>query len=160
MISLFLAWLRLLGVTDEDLDFRLQIHETADVPGAERYWAGIVGIESGALRRTTLKRHNPKTNRRNSGAAYVGCLTVEVRRSTDLYRRIAGWYEGIVDQLGRGVARRARAALTRQAEVRFLAPQPSASDGFRTKQADQATLFEAPLPYIARVPDIARRTSA
>lgn len=49
-----------------------------------------------AFLNTILKRHNPKTTRRNVGDGYHGCLCVDVRRSTDLNLQIEGWWEGIV----------------------------------------------------------------
>lgn len=103
MIRLFLRWLELLGVPRQGLVLRVAIHERADVAGAERFWSRVTGIPLDQFRRATLKRHNPKTIRKNVGPDYVGCLTITVRRSTDLYRRIAGWYEGIMQSLGRGV---------------------------------------------------------
>ncbi|MDT0319606.1 hypothetical protein [Streptomyces millisiae] len=96
MIRVFLAWLRLMEVPDEQRGFRVMIHETADVAGAEQYWAGLVGIARDRLSKTTLKRHNPKTVRKNTGATYRGCLVVTVRQSAELYRRIEGAWTGIV----------------------------------------------------------------
>ena len=43
------------------------------------------------FRTPTLKRHNPKTVRKNIGDDYHGCLRIDVRRSSGLYRRIEGW---------------------------------------------------------------------
>lgn len=63
--------------------------------GAEQFWAEVVGVRPEAFDRTTLKRHNPKTVRRNIGEGYHGCLCVSVRRSADLNLQIAGWFEGI-----------------------------------------------------------------
>ncbi|WP_435837870.1 hypothetical protein [Streptantibioticus parmotrematis] len=96
VISVYLAWLALLGVAPERLGFRVMIHESADVAGAERFWAELVGVDVSALARTTLKRHNPRTVRKNVGEGYRGCLVVSVRQSADLYRRIEGWWYGIV----------------------------------------------------------------
>ena len=96
MILLFLRWLRLVGVEAERLTFRLMIHETADVDGAVEFWASIVGRSRDAFSKTTLKRHNPRTIRLNVNEEYHGCLVVSVRRSTELYRQIAGWWAGIV----------------------------------------------------------------
>ncbi|MBC2876104.1 hypothetical protein H7K43_13755 [Streptomyces sp. TYQ1024] len=96
MITLYLAWLRLLGVEPDRLAYRVMIHESADVEGAERYWAGQIGIDKSGLDKTTLKKHNPKTVRKNVGDAYRGCLVVRVRGGADLYRRIEGWWYGIV----------------------------------------------------------------
>ncbi|ALV38791.1 hypothetical protein [Streptomyces sp. CdTB01] len=96
MITVFLAWLRLLSIEPERLRFAVQIHETADIPGSEQFWADHVGVERSAFLKTTLKKHNPNTNRKNVDAAYHGCLRVDVRGGADLYRRIEGWWSGMV----------------------------------------------------------------
>lgn len=96
MIRLHLAWLRLLGVKDEHLRYSLMIHETADTHGAERFWADLTGANVSQFLKTTLKRHNPKTTRKNTGESYHGCLAIRVLQSADLYRRIEGWWCGIV----------------------------------------------------------------
>ncbi|WP_030374405.1 hypothetical protein [Streptomyces rimosus] len=96
MIRLFLAWLALLDVAPERLQFRVHIHESADVGAAEQFWADLVGVDVGTFARTTLKKHNPKTVRKNVGETYRGCLVVRVRQSADLYRRIEGSWCGIV----------------------------------------------------------------
>lgn len=96
VIQLYLAWLNLLGVEPERIGYRVMIHRTADVAGAERYWADLVGVDVTALQKTTIKKHNPKTVRKNAGEAYHGCLVIRVLQSADLYRRIEGWWYGIV----------------------------------------------------------------
>lgn len=101
MITLFLRWLDLVGVARSRLILRIQIHENADILAADRYWREATQIPDSQFRRPTLKRHNPVTVRKNVGPRYVGCLTITVRSSTELYRRISGWYEGIVNDLGR-----------------------------------------------------------
>ncbi|KOU00524.1 hypothetical protein ADK86_14105 [Streptomyces sp. NRRL F-5755] len=96
MIEVYLAWLKLMGVTGDRLNFRVMIHESADVPAAEQYWANLLGVDAAAFGKTTLKKHNPKTVRKNVGESYRGCLVVRVRQGADLYRRIEGWWYGIV----------------------------------------------------------------
>ncbi|GHI90592.1 terminase gpP N-terminus-related DNA-binding protein [Streptomyces olivaceus] len=96
VISLFLDWLRLLRVDPSSVRFAVQIHETADVAEAEAYWATHVGIHTTDLMKTTLKRHNPRTNRKNISESYRGCLRIDVRDGAELYRRIEGWWYGIV----------------------------------------------------------------
>ncbi|MFF8944241.1 hypothetical protein ACF1A5_18620 [Streptomyces sp. NPDC014864] len=96
VIKVFLAWLDLVGIERERLRFTVMIHESADVAGAERYWAELVGADSSAFNKTTLKKHNPKTVRKNIGAAYRGCLVIKVLKGADLYRRIEGSWCGIV----------------------------------------------------------------
>jgi transcriptional regulator with XRE-family HTH domain len=97
VIRVFLAWLRLLGVPRERLRFAVMIHEGADVPAAERYWAELAGADASAFHKTGLKRHNPRTVRKNTGDNYRGCLAVYVLRAADLYRRIEGAWYGIVE---------------------------------------------------------------
>ncbi|MEU3755618.1 hypothetical protein AB0H17_23050 [Streptomyces olivoreticuli] len=96
MIQVYLAWLALLGVQPDMLQYRVMIHESADVTAAENYWAELIGVDLTTLSRTTLKKHNPQTVRKNVGEDYRGCLVVSVRKSADLYRRIEGWWYGIV----------------------------------------------------------------
>ncbi|MFJ2025275.1 hypothetical protein ACIODW_15965 [Streptomyces sp. NPDC087897] len=95
VITVFLAWLDLLEVPRQRLSYRVMIHETADVPAAERYWADLVGVDVTALRRSTLKKHNPKTIRKNVGETYRGCLVIRVAKGATLYRRVEGWWSGI-----------------------------------------------------------------
>ncbi|MEU0676205.1 hypothetical protein ABZ330_25570 [Streptomyces sp. NPDC006172] len=96
VISFFLRWLDLLDVDRERLRFRVSIHESANVTDAEEFWAGLVGVEPSALQKTTVKKHNPKTSRKNVEEAYRGCLSVYVLKSADLYRRMEGAWYGIV----------------------------------------------------------------
>ncbi|GAA3789719.1 hypothetical protein [Streptomyces chiangmaiensis] len=96
MIEVFLAWLDLIGVERERLRYTVMIHEYADVPGAERYWADLVGANRSAFNKTILKKHNPKTVRKNVGESYRGCLVIKVLKGADLYRRIEGSWYGIV----------------------------------------------------------------
>jgi hypothetical protein len=103
MIQIFLAWLRLLGVGKDDLILRISIHEKADIAAAQRFWSEVTDVPEDRFKEPALKRHNPSTIRHNKGRGYVGCLTITVRRGTNLYRRVVGWYEGIVRSLGPGV---------------------------------------------------------
>ncbi|MFI8948348.1 hypothetical protein ACIGO6_17780 [Streptomyces sp. NPDC053750] len=96
VIKLYLAWLRLLGVDPDRLKYRVMIHVTADVEGAKRYWADLVGVDVSVFQKTTIKKHNPKTVRKNVGDSYRGCLVVRVSQGADLYRRIEGWWAGMV----------------------------------------------------------------
>ncbi|MFE0736119.1 hypothetical protein [Streptomyces sp. NPDC058855] len=96
MILLYLAWLDVLGVEPDRRTFRVMIHEKADVASAEAYWADLLGVDVTALRRTTLKKHNPTTVRKNVGEEYRGCLVVKALQGADLYQRIEGWWSGMV----------------------------------------------------------------
>ncbi|WP_405570337.1 hypothetical protein OG317_15695 [Streptomyces sp. NBC_01167] len=96
VISLYLRWLELLDVPRDRMRFRVSIHESADVTEAERFWADIAGVDASTFQRATLKKHNPRTTRKNVGEAYRGCLIVYVTQSADLYRRMEGAWYGIV----------------------------------------------------------------
>jgi hypothetical protein len=82
-------------VPRSELHYRLSIHESADVEGAGRSWATVVGVTYEAFQRPTLKTHNPVTLRRNVGDAYRGCLMIYVPRSSRLYWKVEGIVRGI-----------------------------------------------------------------
>ena len=95
LIQLFLAWLRLAGVSGDRLIFRLHIHQSADAGAALAFWSEVVGAPPIQFGKTTIKTHNPKTVRKNVGAEYHGCLVVYVRNSAALNLQIEGWFEGL-----------------------------------------------------------------
>jgi hypothetical protein len=96
LIKFFLRFLDEAGVEPAQLRFRVHIHETADVAAAEEFWQNLTGAGSAQFHRTGLKRHNPRTVRKNVGADYHGCLIIGVRQSADLYRQIEGWVRAAV----------------------------------------------------------------
>ncbi|MFE2095487.1 helix-turn-helix domain-containing protein [Streptomyces sp. NPDC059468] len=98
VIQTYLAWLDLLDVDRGRLAFRLLIHESADVEAAHRHWAAVADVDVSVFAKPTLKKHNPKTVRKNTGDDYHGCLVIVVARSAHLYNRIEGWWSGIVAQ--------------------------------------------------------------
>jgi transposase len=91
LIRFFLRFLATAGITRDRIVCCVHIHETADAAKAQEFWQDATGIDSGQFRRPCIKRHNPKTVRKNTGASYHGCLVVYVRCSAELYRRIEGW---------------------------------------------------------------------
>jgi hypothetical protein len=96
LIRFFLRFLDAAGTPPTDLSFRICIHENADAESAQRFWLEITGARRDQFRTPTLKRHNPKTVRKNTGVDYHGCLRIDVSRSSGLYRRIEGWAEAIM----------------------------------------------------------------
>jgi len=91
LISFFLLFLDTAGIPRSDLAFQLQIHETADVESAKRFWRTLTGAQPAQFRKVSVKRHNPLTTRKNTGDSYHGCLRIDVMHSCELYRRIEGW---------------------------------------------------------------------
>ena len=100
LILLFLRFLELAGEDRSRLRYRVQIHESADVGAAERWWAEVVGVPPESFARTSLKTHNPSTVRHNTEDSYRGCLTVRVPKSRELYWRIEGLMSGIAGAAG------------------------------------------------------------
>lgn len=96
VIRLFLRWLDLLEVPRSRLTLRVSIHKTANVRSAENFWADVAGVDVAAFSRATLKKHNPRTVRKNTGDTYRGCLVIYVQQSAELYRRMEGAWYGIV----------------------------------------------------------------
>jgi hypothetical protein len=86
-----LRFLSAAGIGLERLRLRVYIHETADVPSAERFWLNVTGVDPSQVQKAVLKTHNPKTVRKNVGDGYHGCLRIDVMQSADLYRKIEGW---------------------------------------------------------------------
>ena len=95
LISFFLLFLDTVGIPRSDLAFQLQIHETADVGSAERFWLDLTGAQPEQFCKTFLKRDNPTTTRKNTSDTYHGCVRVDVRRSCELYRKIEGWVSAV-----------------------------------------------------------------
>jgi transcriptional regulator with XRE-family HTH domain len=91
LIGFFLRFLDSAGIKQKRLVFHVHIHENADADAAQRFWQEVTGGHPEQFGATTLKRHNPKTVRKNVGADYHGCLRIDVLRSSELYRKIAGW---------------------------------------------------------------------
>jgi len=91
LVQFFLRFLAAAGVAPDRLICRVYIHESADVDAAQRFWQGVTGLDAAQFRSPTLKHHNPKTVRKNTGPEYHGCLKIDVRRSSDLYRQVEGW---------------------------------------------------------------------
>jgi predicted transcriptional regulator len=91
MIKFFLRFLDVAGIPRDQVTFRVYVHESADVAAAQRFWLDVTRAHPAQFRSPTLKRHNPRTVRKNTGDDYHGCLRIDVRRSSGLYRQIEGW---------------------------------------------------------------------
>lgn len=102
LIRLLLEWLGRRGVGPERCRFSVNIHESGDLVAATGFWAAATGCDEATFAKPLLKRHNPLTVRKNVGDSYVGCLSVGVRQSRDLYREIEGLWRGVVLGLSAG----------------------------------------------------------
>jgi hypothetical protein len=91
LVRFFLRFLDAAGIERDRLRCAVSIHESADAAAAQQFWQRITGLEATQFRRPALKKHNPRTVRKNTGADYHGCLRMDVLRGTSLYRKIEGW---------------------------------------------------------------------
>jgi transposase len=67
LLELFLRFLEAAGIGRAQPTYRVSIHESADPEAARTWWAGRLGVPDDRFRPPTLKRHTPRTNRRNTG---------------------------------------------------------------------------------------------
>jgi transcriptional regulator with XRE-family HTH domain len=87
----FMRFLAVAGIERHRLRCTVHIHESADLEAAQQFWLGITGLDAAQFRSPTLKRHNPRTVRKNTGDDYHGCLRIDVLRGANLYQKIEGW---------------------------------------------------------------------
>ena len=98
MILLFDKWVKKFCGRDKDgLIYSIYIHTTGDVERAKKFWSTLLNTP---IEKVYFKKGNSKTNRKNTEELYYGLLRIEVRRSTDLNRKIKGWNLGITKGLG------------------------------------------------------------
>lgn len=96
LIGLYLRFLAIAGITPDRLRCKVSIHESADVEAAQQFWLNITGLQAAQFRRAALKRHNPRTVRKNTGDDYRGCLSIDVLGGRNLYVKIEGWATGVM----------------------------------------------------------------
>lgn len=97
MICLFLHWLEVIAnIPSERIKCELYIHRSGDVAKAIQYWnQHLAPLKIGA---TYFKTNKILTVRKNIGDEYNGLVTVRVRRSTSLNRKITAWISLFLQQ--------------------------------------------------------------
>jgi len=96
MIILFIRWLKeICLISDKEIDIRLYIHKIGNEKRALKHWSKIIKRPISRFRKTVFKKHNIRTNHKRDNSQYFGLLTVVVKKSTNLNRKITGWIEGI-----------------------------------------------------------------
>ena len=90
MIVLFLRWLDAIVKTPlEDIICELYIHRSGDVAKATQYWNNhLAPLKIGPI---YFKQNKILTLRKNIGDGYNGLVSIKVRRSTSLNRKITAW---------------------------------------------------------------------
>lgn len=104
MVSLFMVWLRkIAGVDEKRICATIHLHENhlERYDQIKKFWMKTASLRAGALGKPVIKRHNPKTKRKNKGSEYQGLLSIYVRESVYLNRQIKGWIHAIIDAQNR-----------------------------------------------------------
>jgi hypothetical protein len=101
LLAVFLRFLESIGIDRSAIWYRLSIHESADAEAAVTWWSETLGLPPDRFQTTTLKRHVPRTNRRNTGDEYHGCLVLSVPKSREVYWLL----EGAVKETARAAMR-------------------------------------------------------
>ncbi len=95
----FLRWLKTYAnIQNNDLRYELYIHRGASLTRAKQFWRKNLFLKEMRIR-VYFKKPNAKTLRKNIERTYYGVLRIQVTKSTDLNRKIAGWIEGVIKYL-------------------------------------------------------------
>jgi len=99
MIQLFLKWLfECCEVKRENIVFEIYIHDNHKdiLKRVTRFWSLVTDFPEKYFTRIYFKKDKPKTKRTNTGKTYFGTLRINVKASSILHRKIAGWIEGLI----------------------------------------------------------------
>jgi hypothetical protein len=99
MLKLFIKWLSTFTDVDKkDINLRLHIHDNHRHNENEfkTYWSKYLSVPLEQFMKSNYKKHNPRTKRSNTGQNYRGLISIRVKRSTELNRRILGWIYAII----------------------------------------------------------------
>ncbi len=96
MVFFFRQWaIDFFGIGFSDFVYELYIHEKAkNLQGAIFTWSSLLNINPNDIC-LRFKRHNISPKRKNIDYNYIGLLRINIRRSVNLNRVIAGWIDGI-----------------------------------------------------------------
>lgn len=94
MINFFYKWLlEVCEVDSKSIYFELYIHENSDIEVARKYWSKFIPITESDWFPVRWKKNKVSSKRKNNGKDYFGLIRINVRRSTDLNRKIMAWVE-------------------------------------------------------------------
>lgn len=99
MVRIFVRWLRqCCNICDDYMQVRLHLHISHKdrEEALKQLWSKMIGLPLDNFSKTVYKKHNPKTLRYKTGSDYLGLVSIRVKRSTTLNRRILGWIYAII----------------------------------------------------------------
>lgn len=98
MIRMFIKWLvEFVNINIADIKFEIYIHENSknSIKKVKEFWARATGLGLNHFNTVYFKRNKIKIYRNNTGDSYFGLLSIRVKRSSGLSRKIAGWIRAI-----------------------------------------------------------------
>jgi len=102
IIQIMIIWLLKVCKIDKNmLIFNIFLHQTHKnrVEEVRKYWSKITGFPIEKFNAVYWKTNKLKTNRKNIGEKYHGVLKIKVKESSSLVRKLAGWSEGIFENI-------------------------------------------------------------
>lgn len=100
MVLLYVKWLKeICTVLPSNILYDIYIHETGNFKKAKKFWRNLLSLPKNKIR-TYFKHNKIKKIRKNSKKDYYGLMRIQVKKSTNLNRKVTGWIEGICKQCG------------------------------------------------------------
>ena len=100
MVLLYIRWLKeTCMVSSSDILYDIYIHETGNHQKAIEFWHNLLSLPKNKIR-IYFKHNKIKKIRKNRQNKYYGLIRIQVRKSTNLNRKVTGWIEGICQQCG------------------------------------------------------------
>ena len=99
MAKIFIKWLvEVCDVSKDRIFPEIYIHESNKnrIPLVKEFWSEKTGFPVSKFEKVYFKRNKIKTVRKNVGDSYFGLLSVRVKSSSELQRKITGWIKGVV----------------------------------------------------------------
>jgi len=96
MLVVFLKWLKdFLKIRNDQIRIDLYIHESIRSVQNEhcKYWQKLLDMNVSGV---YYKNNKIRTLRKNTGDSYHGLISISIKRSTNLNRKVRGWINGIV----------------------------------------------------------------
>lgn len=96
-IRMMMQWFRnCLKISDERFTAYIHYHEGQDELAIRRYWSRLTGIPLSQFRKSFCKP--PGTGHRKHYLRW-GVIGIRIRRGADLFHRIVGWREGLIENV-------------------------------------------------------------
>ncbi len=103
IIKVFIKWLLdICKIDKKNIYFRIHLHENSKkrLSKVQKYWSKVTKFPVKYFQNITWKKNKVHTRRKNIEEKYFGLLSIGVRKSTNLNRKISGWAEGIYNNCG------------------------------------------------------------